>query len=70
MESGEIVGVFIGDLAHRAGAKGLWQSLQASVSAMCCMRSQIFGRLPQQVIPSSRHRVVGKDSSKTKGIER
>lgn len=32
--------------------------------------TRTFGRLPQQVIPFSRHRVVGKDSGKTNLIER
>lgn len=48
----------------------LWQSLTPCVLSVCGLRTQIFARLLQQVIPKSRYRPVGKNSGKTKGIER
>ena len=39
----EIVGVYVGS-GSRSGARGLWQSLQASVPPMCGLRLQISGQ--------------------------
>lgn len=68
VKAGEIVRVYLGDRS-RKGAKMLWQSLPGAYRSSG-LRLQIFGRLPQQVIPKSRHRPVGKNSGKTNGIER
>ena len=64
----EIVGVFIGDRS-RQSAKQLWQSLPA-VYRQCAMSYTDFWESYAQVLPSKRHRAVGKETGKTSYIER
>ena len=59
----EIVGVFIGDRS-RQSAKGLWQSLPA-VYRSCAICYTDFWEAYEQVLPSKRHRAVGKETGKT-----
>ena len=59
----EIVGVYIGDRS-RKGAKGLWQSLPP-VYRQCAVCYTDFWDAYEQVIPSKRHRAVGKESGGT-----
>lgn len=40
------------------------------ISAVCCLLHRFLVSRCVQVIPHSRHRAVGKNSGKTKGIER
>ncbi len=54
----EIVGVYIGDRS-RHGAKKLWQSLPP-VYRQCAVCYSDFWEAYEQVIPSKRHRAVGK----------
>jgi insertion element IS1 protein InsB len=73
----EIVGVHIGDQLcwcaernrSREGAKQLWQSLP-SVYRQCAVCYSDFWEAYEQVIPSKRHRAVGKETGKTNYIER
>ena len=66
--SREIVGVFMGNRS-RQGAKGLWQSLPA-VYRQCALCYTDFWEAYEQVLPSKRHRAVGKETGKTSYIER
>lgn len=67
-DSREIVGVFVG-ARSRQGAKGLWQSLPA-VYRQCAICYTDFWEAYEQVLPSKRHRAVGKETGKTSYIER
>ncbi len=64
----EIVGVFIGDRSSQS-AKQLWRSLP-SVYRQCAVCYTDFWEAYEQVLPSKRHRPVGKDSGHTSYIER
>jgi insertion element IS1 protein InsB len=64
----EIVGVHIGDRS-RAGAQALWDSLPP-VYRQCAVCYSDFWEAYETVIPSKRHRAVGKDSGQTNRIER
>ena len=64
----EIVGVFVG-ARSRVGAQGLWRSLPP-VYRQCTIAYTDFWEAYKQVIPSKRHRAVGKDSGQTNRIER
>jgi len=66
--TGEIVGVFIG-CRDREGACGLWNSLPP-VYRQCAVSYTDFWEAYNKVIPSSRHKAVGKESGKTDRIER
>ena len=81
----EIVGVFVGRRS-RAGARGLWRSLppihrQCAVAytdfwercdpaSLCGARERAPRQAYEQVIPSKRHRAVGKETGQTNAIER
>ena len=67
-ETREIVGVHIGDRS-RAGAEALWDSLPP-VYRQCAVCYTDFWEAYKTVIPSQRHRAVGKDSGQTNRIER
>lgn len=67
-DSREIVGVFVGERS-RQSAKQLWQSLPA-VYRQCAVCYTDFWQAYQQVLPSKRHRAVGKETGKTSYIER
>ena len=67
-ESREIVGIHIGDRS-REGAKALWRSLRP-LYRQCAVVYTDFWEVYETVIPSKRHRAVGKDSGKTNRIER
>ena len=67
-ESRAIVGVYVGSRSRRS-AKRLWQSLPP-VSRQCAVCYTDFWDAYAQVLPSKRHRPVGKDSGKTNYIER
>lgn len=64
----EIVGVFIGDRSREA-ARELWQSLPP-VYRQCAVCYSDFWEAYEQVIPSQRHKAVGKETGKTNYIER
>ena len=64
----EIVGVFIGRLS-RVGARGLWSSLPP-VYRQCAVAYTDFWEAYERVIPSKRHRAVGKETGQTNRIER
>ena len=64
----EIVGVHIGERSSHS-AKQLWQSLPP-VYRQCAVCYTDFWEAYQQVLPSKRHRVVGKESGQTSYIER
>ena len=64
----EIVGVHVGDRS-RKGARQLWQSLPP-VYRQCAVCYSDFWEAYEQVIPSKRHRAVGKETGKTNYIER
>ncbi len=64
----EIVGVFIG-AGSRQLAKQLWQSLPV-VYRQCVICYIYFWEAYEQVLPSKRHRAVGKETGKTSYIER
>ena len=67
-ETREIVGVYIGK-RDREAAKQLWSSLPA-VYRQCAVVYTDFWEAYEQVIPSKRHRAVGKETGKTSYIER
>lgn len=67
-ESRQIVGVYIGSRSRNA-AKRLWQSLPA-VYRQCAVCYTDYWEAYEQVIPSKRHRAVGKETGKTNYIER
>lgn len=64
----EIVGVHVGDRS-REGAQALWESLPA-VYRQCAVSYTDFWASYKTVLPSKRHRAVGKESGKTNHIER
>ena len=64
----EIVGVHVGDRSHQS-AKGLWRSLPL-VYRQCAVGYTDFWEAYEQVLPSKRHRAVGKGTGKTNYIER
>ncbi|WP_448270395.1 IS1 family transposase [Nostoc sp. DSM 114159] len=64
----EIVGVYIGDRS-RQSAQRLWQSLPP-VYRQCAICYTDFWESYEGVLPSTRHKPVGKDSGKTSYIER
>lgn len=57
------VGVFVGDRSRQA-AQRLWQSLPA-VYRQCAICYTDFWEAYEQVLPSKRHRAVGKQTGKT-----
>ncbi len=67
-DSGEVVGVFVGS-RDMEGAKGLWSSLPP-VYRQCAVCYTDFWTAYAGIIPSKRHRPVGKESGKTSHIER
>ncbi len=67
-DSREIVGVYVGDRS-RQSAKKLWQSLPP-VYRQCAVCYTDFWEAYEQVLPSKRHRAVGKETGKTSYIER
>ena len=67
-ETREIVGVHLGDRS-REEARKLWQSLP-SVYRQCAVCYSDFWEAYEQIIPSKRHRAVGKETGKTNYIER
>ncbi len=64
----EIVGGHVGD-PSRAGARALWPSLPPVYRQGAVCYSD-FWEADETVIPSKRHRAVGKDSGQTNRIER
>jgi IS1 family transposase len=66
-DSREIIGVFVGDRSRQA-AKGLWQSLP-TIYRQCAICYTDFWEAYEQVLPSKRHRAVGKETGKTSYIE-
>ena len=64
----EIVGVYIGARDETA-AQGLWDSLPA-VYRQCAIAYTDFWAAYAAVLPSNRHRAVGKETGKTSYIER
>jgi IS1 family transposase len=64
----EIVAVYIGDRS-RQSALALWESLPA-VYRQCAVCYTDFWEAYEQVLPSKRHRAVGKETGKTSYIER
>ena len=68
VETREVVGCYIGDRTRRS-AKRLWQSMPA-VYRQCATVYTDYWESYVDVIPSNRHRAVGKDSGLTSYIER
>lgn len=64
----EIVGVYIG-ARDEASAQGLWDSLPP-VYRQCAIAYTDFWAAYATVLPSNRHRAVGKETGKTSYIER
>ncbi len=64
----EIVGVYIG-ARDEAAARGLWNSLPP-VYRQCAIAYTDFWAAYAAVLPSNRHRAVGKETGKTSHIER
>lgn len=64
----EIVGVYIG-ARNEVSAQGLWDSLPP-VYRQCAMAYTDFWAAYAAVLPSKRHRAVGKQTGKTSYIER
>jgi insertion element IS1 protein InsB len=64
----EVIGCHIGDRS-RESARALWQSLPA-VYRQCAIVYTDYWEAYETVIPSKRHRAVGKDSGLTSYIER
>jgi IS1 family transposase len=62
-DSREIVGVFVGDCSRQSATK-LWQSLPP-VYHQCGICYTDFWEAYEQVLPSKRHRAVGKETGKT-----
>jgi IS1 family transposase len=67
-DSREIVGVYMGAW-DEAAARKLWQSLPA-LYRQCAVASTDFWAAYGAVLPSKRHRAVGKETGKTSYIER
>lgn len=68
VESRQIVGVYIGSRSRKA-AKRLYRSLPA-VYRQCAVCYTDYWEAYAQVLPSKRHRAVGKETGKTNCIER
>ena len=68
IDTGSIVGVYIG-ARDREAAKMLWASLPP-VYRQCAVCYTDFWEAYKEVIPSKRHRPVGKETGKTNRIER
>ena len=64
----EIIGCYIGDRT-RQSAKKLWESLPG-VYRQCAVAYTDFWKAYETVIPSKRHRAVGKETGQTNHIER
>lgn len=64
----EIVGCFVGDRTRKS-ARQLWASLPA-VYRQCAVAYTDFWQAYIKVIPSQRHRAVGKETGQTNHIER
>lgn len=64
----EIVGAYIGDRSRRS-AKKLWLSIPA-VYRQCAVCYTDFWEAYSQVLPSKRHKAVGKETGKTNYVER
>lgn len=64
----EIVGAYIGDRSRRS-AKKQWLSIPA-VYRQCAVCYTDFWEAYSEVLPSKRHRAVGKETGKTSYIER
>ncbi|MBD1930101.1 IS1 family transposase [Trichocoleus sp. FACHB-90] len=64
----EIVGCYIGERSEQ-GARGLWNSLP-SIYRQCAVCYTDYWAAYEQVIPSKRHKAVGKNSGLTNHIER
>ena len=64
----EIIGCYVGDRS-RQSARKLWASLPG-VYRQCAVAYTDFWEAYKTVIPSKRHRAVGKDSGQTNHIER
>lgn len=64
----EIVGCFVGDRTRKSARK-LWNSLPA-VYRQCAVAYTDFWEAYKTVIPSKRHRAVGKETGQTNHIER
>jgi len=67
-DSRQVVGRVVGDRS-RPPAKKLWQSLPP-VYRQCAVCYTDFWQAYEKVLPSKRHRAVGKESGKTNYIER
>jgi len=67
LDSKEIVGVHIGN-RDKQGVRGLWDALPP-VYWQCAVAYTDFWTAYQAVLPSKRHRPVGKESGKTNHIE-
>ena len=67
-ETREIIGVHIGDRSRKS-ATALWASLPA-VYRQCAVCYTDFWESYETVLPSKRHRAVGKESGQTNHIER
>lgn len=67
-DSKELVGVNVGS-RDRIGAEGLWNSLPP-VYRQCAVCYTDFWAAYNEVIPTKRHHVVGKETGKTNHIER
>ena len=65
--TGEIVSVYVGS-RDREGAKGLWNSLPG-VYRQCGVCYTDFWSAYETIIPSKRHRAVGKETGQTNHIE-
>jgi IS1 family transposase len=63
-----IVGCFVG-LRDASGAQGLWQSLPPGYR-QCAICYTDFWAAYNVILPSKRHRAVGKESGKTNYVER
>ncbi len=68
VDTKEIVGVYVGS-RDRKGARGLWKSLPPEYR-QCAVCYTDFWAAYEEVIPSKRHRAVGKETGKTSYIER
>jgi insertion element IS1 protein InsB len=64
----EIVGVALGDRTH-VSAQRLWASLPA-VYRQCALCYSDFWTAYKMIVPSKRHRAVGKETGHTAHIER
>jgi len=67
-DTGEIVGVYIGARDEHS-ARALWDSLPP-VYRQCAVSYTDFWAAYAAILPSKRHRAVGKDSGQTNHIER